>query len=149
MGKGDNDHGFLVYDRSPWDYDRLIRDEEKIINSEASDEIKSFIHGEPPTTQSLNLDTHQRRFIYILSRPLLSLKKGYNLRAIEKYIDAIFFAPNLAEANAYNNWFLRFPECSPSFVWRELGSGVGLQAFVSVSLCVHGWWIGLMRFIED
>ena len=82
-----------------------------------------------------HLDVEQWRFIWILTCPLLEREGG--IHDIETYNNSFFFPKRLEEATPYNNWFLRFPETCPSFLFQQFVTPNALIDLTGV--CSASW----------
>jgi hypothetical protein len=118
----------LDFAASPWDYDAVLEDELELEDAEADDAAKKYIHSK---NADQHLDEEQRRFIWIMCRPLLEGQA--RITDIELYNTSFFLPDDLSKANPYNNWFLRFPECCPSFLFQQLVTYNGVTDLVNVS----------------
>jgi len=98
---------------------------------EADEVIRRWIYSK---NQDNQLDVDQRRFVWIMCRSLL--KRDFSIPQVEKYNNSFFWRKDHTHSNPYNNWFLRFPETCPSFVFQQLSTNTGVHDLIAASRIV-------------
>src|SRR6201999_1366578 len=100
----------------PWDYKMVLEDEVRLEDLEAPEYFKKWINSRTGRQQ---LDVEQRRWVWINLRQLLNKEEGGSLLEVESYLNGWFILDDMREATPYNNWYLRFPQSCPAFLFTQ------------------------------
>src|ERR1700753_3634422 len=106
----------VVIEAGGGDYDELL-DWERQRYRNASSKTEGYIMDKRPQ----EFDSHQRGWVYVQfeeeikksAEGILPKREEMNI----KYND-LFWPKDWSKASPFNNFWLRFPECSPLMPWR-------------------------------
>jgi hypothetical protein len=111
-----------------WDYEALIKYEE-----EEKKKISPIILEEIGKSSDMKLDIDIRLWLYINTKHIWKPGVRPNRSITTAAVLPLFAPSNLSETTPYNYIFLRFPDLSPTFLFRDIRTENAMLKYRNVS----------------
>jgi hypothetical protein len=118
-----------VLENSKWNYEEIIQYEQ-----EQKETMDKAVLEDVAKSSTMKLDVDIRVWIYIQSRQLWRLRTKAQRTVTTDVVEPLINPDDLTEATPYNCFFLRFPDYSPVFPFRDIKTKKAMHVFRLVSL---------------